>query len=86
MDIYEAKEEMNEFDKCVYGMALCNYTLGHTFRVYSHQLSELKYANVCNPQHKKYLLSKVEQGHEKACKYYREAYDCFKEVSHFRGM
>ena len=67
-------------------MALCNYTLGHTYRVYSQHLSELKYANVCSEQHKKYLLRGVDQGHEKACKYYQEAYDCFKEVSHFRGM
>ena len=67
-------------------MALCLYTLGHAYKLYSAQLCDYKYADVCSEEYKKYLTLTVGEGEEKACNYYKSAYKCFSQVSHLKGM
>ena len=69
-------------------MALSVFALGYTYRNFSEQLCAKAgpFKGLYAPEHVKYLVASVEEGHKKATIYFKEAYASFEKVQHLLGM
>ena len=76
--IYEAKDEINQFNQNNYGLALSSYSLGYIYEAFAEELCRTsRFATHCLEDHEKYLVDDIADSYLKAKKYFQQANESF---------